>query len=264
MGQLSSSVPFLERREIDQKAAEQARSTAGVESSWDAFDVARRNAIPVIRTVFNQPDIAGMLVRDGERTEIRVRRDDSYARQNFTVAHELGHLVLHPPGTWEDTPNTMYRRSAWSGDGSRRRAEYQANLFAAARLMPEAVIRERWHQFRSVPYLAPQFRVSKRAISRRLEELGLIVLTPKGIHFFDLSGWDARSGVPELPPISDDRGPIPHFPPIATDELGRIIPMSDEEWAARSSALTRVLRTAGDRTDETSRAEGGELEETGD
>jgi len=260
MGQLTS-VPFLERREIERKAAELIRPTAEGDPSSDAFGIARRIEIPVMSFMFNEPDVAGMLVRDGELAQIRVREDDPYERQNFTVAHELGHLTLHHPGTWKDTPRTMYRRSAWSGDGGERRAEYQANLFAAALLMPEAVIRERWRSFRSINYLAPLFRVSKQAIRLRLEGLGLIVSSPKGVRFLDLSGWDRTSSPPESPPLSDDRGSIPHFPPISTDELGRIIPMSDAEWAARSSALTRVLRIAGARTDETPEAEGGEFGE---
>lgn len=56
----------------------------------------------------------------------------------------------------------------------------------------------------------------------------------------------------DLPALADDQGPIPRFPPIATDEQGRIIPMSDAEWAARSAAMSRVLRLAGSRTDDAS------------
>ena len=259
MGHPSSSIPFRERQEIERIAAEQSRPGVDGNRSLDAFDVARRIAIPVVFTAFEQPDIAGMLVREGEGAEIRVRSDDPYERQNFTVAHELGHFILHHPGTWKDTPDTMYRRSAWSGHAAGRRAEYQANLFAAALLMPEIIIRERWHLLRSIHYLAPYFRVSKQAIRCRLEELGLIVTTPKEIRFLDLSEWDPRSSIPELPAVSDERGPIPRFPSIATDELGRIIPMSDAEWAARSSALSRVLRIAGDRTDEAHQMESGEI-----
>jgi Zn-dependent peptidase ImmA (M78 family) len=261
MGQPSSPVPFLERQEIERRAAELIPPMAEGNPPSDAFDIARWLVIPVTLTNFDQLNIAGMLVREGGKVEIRVRFDDPYERQNFTIAHELGHLTLQHPGTWKDTTNTMYRRSAWSIDAGERRAEYQANLFAAALLMPETIIRERWSLLRSIHYLAPYFRVSKTAILRRLEELGLIVPSPKGVRFLDLSGWDAKSGILELPTVSDDSGPIPRFPPIATDESGRIIPMSDEEWAARSSAITRVLRIAGDRMDDEPQAESTELGE---
>lgn len=260
MGQKSLPIPFLDRQEIERKATELIRTAVASPLSSDAFDLARRIGVPVFFTSFDQPDVSGMLVREGGRTEIRVRSDDSYNRQNFTVAHELGHHLLSHPGTWQDTKNTMYRRSAWSDDSADRRAEYQANLFAAALLMPEQMIRERWNLLRSIHFVAPYFRVSRKAIFRRLEDLGLIVLSPKGVRFLDLSAWDTGSGIPDLPMVFDMHGPIPRFPPIATDEHGRIIPMSDEEWASRSSALTRVLRIAGDRIDETHQPE----TETGD
>jgi Zn-dependent peptidase ImmA (M78 family) len=256
MGKRSLLVPFLERQDIELKAAELIRTMAVLDAPSDAFDIARWLGIPVNPAQFDQADIAGMLVREGARVEIRFRDDDRYERQNFTVAHELGHLTLQHPGTWTDTTNTMYRRSAWSGEAVGRRAEYQANLFAAALLMPEPAVRARWSLLRSIHYVAPYFRVSKTAIQRRLEELGLIIPTPKGVHFVDLSDWDVNSNIPVLPTLSDEQGPIPRFPPITTDEQGRIIPMSDEEWAARSSAMSRVLKIAGNRTDDESQEEG--------
>ncbi|MGH7751081.1 MAG: ImmA/IrrE family metallo-endopeptidase, partial [Candidatus Dormibacteria bacterium] len=41
-------------------------------------------------------DLSGMLIRDGDRTIISVARSHAKVRQRFTIAHELGHLLLHP------------------------------------------------------------------------------------------------------------------------------------------------------------------------
>jgi hypothetical protein len=42
-------------------------------------------------------------------------------------------------------------------------------------------------------------------------------------------------------PLGDDQGPIPAFPPLKLDERGRIIPLSSEEWEARSETARRML-----------------------
>jgi hypothetical protein len=47
---------------------------------------------------------------------------------------------------------------------------------------------------------------------------------------------------PPAAPLRDELGPIPEFPPLALDAQGRILPLTDEEWAARSAAAARALR----------------------
>lgn len=66
---------------------------------------------------------------------IVVPRDQSDARKNFTVAHELGHLFLHMgykinDKLWEESDDVVFNRRGNS------EIELQANEFAAAFLMP--------------------------------------------------------------------------------------------------------------------------------
>lgn len=56
----------------------------------------------------------------------------------------------------------------------------------------------------------------------------------------------------EHEPLCDSDGPIPTFPPVAVDPAtGRLLPMSEEERAARRSAKLRAIKAIRQITDET-------------
>lgn len=111
---------------------------------------------------------SGSLVVDGNgRFRISLSPKTGRLRDNFTIAHELGHYFLHT-GTPEGTHPGSFGRY---GDTPQER---QANRFAAALLMPQARFRELTRQFgRNIPVLAGCFNVSPRAAEVRLESLGL-------------------------------------------------------------------------------------------
>ena len=87
-------------------------------------------------------------------------------RRRFTIAHEIGHFVLHP----------QRRRSERGGlvNEAGRVLEREADLFAAELLMPEDLVREavREHGV-DARRLADRFEVSQRAMQTRLQRLGL-------------------------------------------------------------------------------------------
>jgi hypothetical protein len=59
------------------------------------------------------------------------------------------------------------------------------------------------------------------------------------------------SGSAEPPELVDELGPIPTFPPRAVDpKTGRVLPISEEERAARSAAFRRMLKVLHTITDE--------------
>lgn len=66
-------------------------------------------------------------------------------RQRFTIAHEIGHIMLHQDELRDsahvDKTITMLRRDGDSAQGNVK-IEIQANQFAAALLMPESLIRK--------------------------------------------------------------------------------------------------------------------------
>ena len=102
-------------------------------------------------------------------------------RQRFTIAHECGHLVLHKTQITQevhvDKEFPMLMRDAVSAAGVNE-IEVEANLFAAALLMPESLLAKALgsepldiDDEGAVSALARSFRVSLSAMRFRLGNL---------------------------------------------------------------------------------------------
>ncbi|MFZ5825389.1 MAG: ImmA/IrrE family metallo-endopeptidase [Bacillota bacterium] len=103
-------------------------------------------------------------------------------RRRFSVAHEVGHFVLHylprtGGDTYRCTPSDMERGSEPTGTGAgvtHGRQEWEANLFAAELLMPEQPVLAMYRVVGgSVSRLAKHFCVSPQAMEIRLKRLPL-------------------------------------------------------------------------------------------
>jgi Zn-dependent peptidase ImmA (M78 family) len=129
-------------------------------------------------------DISGMLYRDdSNRTVIGVNSAESPVRQRFTIAHELGHLQLHPGRPV--IVDKLVRVNLRGGERTftTQREEREANRFAAELLMPATFVREAAEGVaRSLPSsnegfakrMAETFDVSQQAMQYRLVNLGLL------------------------------------------------------------------------------------------
>lgn len=128
--------------------------------------------------------ISGMLLRNGDQTLIGLNEGHSPSRQRFSIAHELGHLVLHRgKPLFVDHTVRVDLRDDVSATGTERE-EIEANQFAAQLLMPEPLVRlavgaaraldERLTDAQLVDDLANDFEVSPQAMSFRLINLGII------------------------------------------------------------------------------------------
>ncbi|MGK3985543.1 ImmA/IrrE family metallo-endopeptidase [Sorangium sp. So ce136] len=91
--------------------------------------------------------------------KIWVRGSDAPVRQRFTIAHELGHLMLHEIGV-------AYRDDTFSGGWK----EAQANQFAAALLVPQWMLRD-YYRRQSSKVLASLFEVSEQAMMIQISKL---------------------------------------------------------------------------------------------
>ena len=179
----ASAVRWRTPSEIEAEAA-RLREEYGVEVPVDPFVLADRMGVTVYRVTFPKGAVAGALRRRDGKAEILVRTADPVARQVFTLAHELGHYVLHwpaasgpdqGPDTFVDTDLQLYRHGpAEAGpeaDRDRRKREVQANMFAAALLMPEPDVRLEWERTKSLKELARVFEVSQEAMRYRIAQL---------------------------------------------------------------------------------------------
>ena len=131
--------PFLSIENLERQAS-QVLHDAGFDGELpvDPIEIAKTMGLSVHLAKFSDENTAGILRIDGENASIFVRSTDSPNRQRFTVAHELGHYVLHrrEESDFVDTDISVafLRRSDGDSesDRARRRRETQANLFAAA------------------------------------------------------------------------------------------------------------------------------------
>lgn len=72
-----------------------------------------------------------------ETRVIRINMYEPLVRQRFTIAHEIGHILLGHGGiSYRDTSYTIYK------DLIERMNEISANTFAAELLMPERLLRK--------------------------------------------------------------------------------------------------------------------------
>lgn len=111
---------------------------------------------------------------------IVVSPNQSKSRQNFTIAHEIGHLFLHT-NYLEDVVN--HKRVVFDDfyrDGDSEK-EYQANEFAANLLMPQNMYLEKVKQYRNeidnsvnIKAVSEFFGVSVDAAINRGKWLGVL------------------------------------------------------------------------------------------
>lgn len=140
--------------------------------------IAKMYGLDVIEYQFKKDDISGILVDYYENGEwaIVINEKEPKKRKRFTIAHELGHFLLHTRITGEQFVDTktnlsVFYRAVSIGSNSQ---EQEANLFAANLLMPKREVEEIYNEVQDIQKVADEFDVSQSAMSFRLTNLGLI------------------------------------------------------------------------------------------
>lgn len=127
-------------------------------------------------------DLSGMVYRHADGSiVIGVNSSHSTNRQRYTIAHELGHVLLHKDEELHvDDGQIIGLRNEVSSKATDPK-EIEANTFAAELLMPEGILRSRMAELPqglefedSVTRLAREFQVSPVAMTYRLTNLRLI------------------------------------------------------------------------------------------
>lgn len=107
-------------------------------------------------------EVSGIV--DHERKVISLNSEETARRQRFTLAHEIGHIVLHKGESFVD-----YRKAILDPSDPRER---EANRFASELLMPADPFFQYWIKFNGdVPRMAVKFAVHQEAIEHRAKEL---------------------------------------------------------------------------------------------
>lgn len=114
-----------------------------------------RHDLEVWRFPFDKVD--GLLVTIDGQSTIGFNPDTSWVRRRFTIAHEIGHLLLGS-----------------TCDNLDENAEAEANQFAAELLMPLAFLKVDFPKERDLEKLSSRYIVSKIALTRHLIECRLI------------------------------------------------------------------------------------------
>jgi Zn-dependent peptidase ImmA (M78 family) len=133
------------------------------------LEIAEQNGANVIFADFgkNSEKVSGFC--DFNSSRLYVNKDDSTERQSFTIAHELGHWILHRSVFLAD-PSKYAVLPRFSDPNKDDLCEKEANKFAACLLVPDRLIRP----VRSAPIakLASIFRVSRTMMEFRVKNLG--------------------------------------------------------------------------------------------
>ena len=117
-------------------------------------------------------DISGMIQypKGKEKTKIFLSNQDTPERRSFTLAHELGHFLLHEPNL-KGRFRLDYQIYV---DDQQSKEETEANYFAASLLVPKerliAIMKE-INIFNNMPQVADYFGVSEIVIRKRLQWL---------------------------------------------------------------------------------------------
>lgn len=129
-----------------------------------------------------ESDISGFLFRDGASSLIGVNSAQVEVRQRFTIAHEIGHFLLHQGESLHvDRSFRTMLRSGLSSQGIDVE-EIEANVFAAELLMPRYLIRQDLSDMDAIDLfdesiirsLANRYNVSAQAFLLRLTNLGYL------------------------------------------------------------------------------------------
>lgn len=140
----------------------------------DPIKLAELLNVEVYETNFKDTNLSGVISKKDDRVVILTAVNECYNRTRFTVAHELGHLMLHM--------NKSEVIEEYHRGNKRTKQESEANAFAAALLMPMELIRENFEylekinlpDYKKIQILAEMFKVSESSLMYRISNLGLI------------------------------------------------------------------------------------------
>lgn len=129
-------------------------------------DIARTVGVHVKFVSFSGESQGVSGLYDPAQDAIYVNQKEPGVRQTFTIAHELGHKVLHEDWAKSEAYKVLWRDPRRQ---AKDRWEQEANAFAANLLMPREMV-DRYKTF-PVSVVATIFAVSESVATYRLQNL---------------------------------------------------------------------------------------------
>lgn len=164
-----------------QRAKQEAKNVLrrfGNDVPVDVVSIAEAHGVEV-RLEELEDAVSGMLVVHGDRPIIGVNATHHPNRRRFSIAHELGHYLLHREEDRVFIDAAVYFRRE-GATATTWTQEKEANAFAAELLLPERRVRDEWRADPidvfddvAIKRWADRFGVSPQALLIRLTELDL-------------------------------------------------------------------------------------------
>jgi Zn-dependent peptidase ImmA (M78 family) len=181
---MSQAISNSRFRQITELANEMIRQNSISKPNVPIEKISRKEGVQVVEADLGN-DISGMLVINGDTAVIGISPGQTKERKRFTIAHELGHFLLH-----KDSKNSVFLdrdfivkyRSNKPYSDIEIRQEQEANAFAAAILMPQQLILaeldksdfQDLSETELINELALLFNVSVPAMTYRLLNLNIL------------------------------------------------------------------------------------------
>lgn len=157
-----------------EKIAEKIAEELEFESGSDLFEFVGRlgGKVRVVDFWDTNQEHGAMTAKAPGDFVINIPDHTSPRRDNFTIAHELGHYFLHFLRIFDQFESgDVFHAKRFGSD----RVEWEANWFASAFLMPEQQFRGKFEDFSGDLYeLSDSFKVSLNAAEIRLKRFGLL------------------------------------------------------------------------------------------
>lgn len=114
--------------------------------------------------IYQKQGINGVIQWDNDKPSIYINKNYTPERKTFTLAHELGHFILHPN-------SKKYRIDFidYTKEDKETEEEIEANYFAGSLLVPKEKLLELLRFTDKTEKIAEYFGVSKAVIDTRIK-----------------------------------------------------------------------------------------------
>lgn len=160
--------------DVDEKAQEILKNNYVIAPPVNVREIVENEGLEVIEMPFKDEinNVSGYI--DTEKGRIYVNTADSKNRRNFTLAHELGHWLMHRKKLQEDPDKYAILYRIAIGKANDDPIEKQANRFAAELLVPQEIFKKYYAKYKDdIEKLSNLFQVSQEVIGYRIKDLNL-------------------------------------------------------------------------------------------